>query len=51
MNLNFATKLNLKLSITEKRYKTLLLERNVANWLKSGLSIPTLEYLIAVTIE
>ena len=33
MNLNFPPKLNLKLSITEKRYKTLLLERNVANWL------------------
>ena len=31
MNLNFPPKLNLKLSITEKRYKTLLLERNVAN--------------------
>ena len=30
MNLNFPPKLNLKLSITEKRYKTLLLERNVA---------------------
>ena len=33
MNLNFPPKLNLKLSITEKRYKTLLFERNVANWL------------------
>ena len=33
MNLNFPPKLNLKLSITEKRYKTLLLERNVASWL------------------
>ena len=30
MNLNFPPKLNLKLPITEKRYKTLLLERNRA---------------------
>ena len=33
MNLNFSPKLNLKLSIIEKRYKTLLLERNGAIWL------------------
>ena len=30
MNLNFPPKLNLELSITEKRYKTFLLKRNVA---------------------
>ena len=35
MNFNFPPKSNLKLSITEKRYKTLFLEIKLANWLNN----------------